>query len=112
MAKKNKRKGVVYSTDPDFEYDDELNEEAATLPPHQQDLRISLQRLKGNKVVTRIYQFVGTEDDLKALGKTLKNKCGCGGSVKDGEILLQGDFRPKVQAYLSEKGYKFKLAGG
>lgn len=115
MAKKNNRtnrKGVVYSTDPNYAFEEEEDLSAETLPPHQQDLRISLQRLKGNKQVTRIYQFVGQDEDLKALGKSLKNYCGCGGSVKDGEILLQGDFRTKIQAYLKDAGYKFKLSGG
>ena len=110
--KKNKKSGVVFSTDPDFEYgyEDDFVEE--TLPPQQQDLRISRQRLKGNKIVTKVYQFVGSDDDLKDLGKSLKQKCGCGGSVKDGEILLQGDFVEKVKSELSKLGYKSKQSGG
>lgn len=110
--KKNKKSGIVFSTDPDFEYgyEDDFVEES--LPPQQQDLRISRQRLKGNKVVTKVYKFVGSDDDLKDLGKTLKQKCGCGGSVKEGEILLQGDFVEKVKAELSKMGYKSKQSGG
>ena len=110
--KRNKKSGIVYSTDSDYDYDYEEDFVEETLPPQQQDLRISRQRLKGNKMLTRVYQFVGTNDDLKDLGKTLKQKCGCGGSVKDGEILLQGDFVEKVKTELGKMGYKSKQSGG
>lgn len=100
--------GLVYSTNP------KVGTEArpTTLPPAEQDLRIHLDRLKGNKVVTRIVGFTGNDDDLADLGKLLKSKCGVGGNTKDGLILLQGDHRDKVLALLNEKGYKAKKAGG
>lgn len=113
MGRKNQQKrGIVYSTDPDFDYEFEGEEELETPEPSKQKLTIRLQRLKGNKVVTRISDFVGKEEDLKSLGKLLKGKCGCGGSVKDGEILLQGDFRQKAGAALTKLEYKWKQSGG
>jgi len=100
--------GLVYSTNRSVS----TASDPATLPPQQQDLRIHLDRLKGNKEVTRVVGFVGKEADLDDLGRALKNKCGVGGNTKEGVILLQGDHRDKVLAYLSEKGYKAKKAGG
>jgi translation initiation factor 1 len=100
--------GLVYSTNKGLS----TEREPATLPPPQQDLRIHLDRLKGNKEVTRIVGFVGKDGDLEDLGRALKSKCGVGGNTKDGVILLQGDHRDKVLAYLAEKGYRAKKAGG
>jgi translation initiation factor 1 len=100
--------GLVYSTNKDMS----TAREPATLPPQQQDLRIHLDRLKGNKEVTRIVGFVGKPGDLEDLGRALKSKCGVGGNTKDGVILVQGDHRDKVLAYLAEKGYRAKFAGG
>ena len=113
--KKNKKKdisGLVYSTNQnyDYSYDDEQEEE--TLPPNEQDLRIVLDRKKAGKVVTTIIDFIGSKEDLKTLGKELKTYCGVGGTVKNGEILIQGDFRDKILALLLKKGYKAKKKGG
>lgn len=104
--------GLVYSTDPDYRPDSDDIEESSTLPPKQQNLRIHLIRHKGNKVTTTIREFVGAEEDLQALGKMLKQAVGSGGSVKDGEILIQGDKRKEIGAKLEKEGYKFKFAGG
>lgn len=107
MSNKNKNRGtILYSTDPDFVYEDELEEEVETLPKEKQKLRISLDKKQRNgKKVTLVANFVGTEEDLTALGKTLKTQCGVGGSVKDGELLIQGDFREKVLEILHKLGY-------
>lgn len=110
MSKKN-RTGIVYSTNPDYIYIENQESEPETLPAEQQDLRIWLERKNGGKVVTAVKGYIGTESDLEALGKQLKNTCGCGGSAKDGEILIQGDHRDKVLTWLLSKKYKAKKAG-
>ena len=100
------RLNVVYSTNPDFNYDMDDDQEQVTLDKSKQNLRVSLDRKnRGGKVVTLITGFAGTEDDLKELGKFLKSKCGVGGSAKDGEIIVQGDFKQKVLELLKKEGY-------
>ena len=100
------RLNVVYSTNPDFQYETSDKEEPDTLPKEKQQLRISLdKRNRGGKMVSLITGFVGKDEDLQALGKTLKIKCGAGGSAKDGEIIIQGDFRNKLLELLHKEGY-------
>lgn len=114
MSKKNKpdNRGFVFSTDPNFRFEEE-REERDTLPPAQQNLRVKLEtKHRAGKTVTLVDGFVGTDDDAEKLGKQLKNLCGTGGSVKDGEIIVQGDHREKVLQFLIKNGYsKTKKAG-
>lgn len=107
--KSNKDNKIVYSTDPDFVYDNE-EEEIPIVPPEQQNLRISLdKKQRKGKKVTLITGFQGPDEALKELAKALKIQCGAGGSAKDGEILIQGDFRTKVRDLLEKKGYRTKV---
>ncbi len=112
MSKKNKAAGspLVYSTDPNYLPPSE-EETVETLPPDQQPLRVILEtKHRAGKTVTIVYGFIGSEDDMNDLGKLLKNHCGTGGSVKDGEIIIQGDHRQKAFQFLKQKGYsKAKL---
>lgn len=103
---RKKRVGVVYSTNPDFEYSDGTEAEAETLPKNQQKLRISMERAgRGGKTVSIVRGFVGTEADLQALAKLLKQRCGVGGAAKDGEIIIQGDHRQHLVNMLKDAGY-------
>ena len=117
MDKKSKKfsgfDGLVFSTNPDQKLDSQEDFEEETLKPQHQNLRVQLdKKQRGGKAVTLITGFSGTDEDLKALGKHLKSKCGVGGTVKDGEILIQGDFRQKILDLLIADGYKAKKIGG
>lgn len=113
MAKKKERLNMVYSTNPNFQFEYASDEQMETLPNTQQKLYVSIdKKQRAGKEVTLIEGFVGTDDDLKELGKSLKNKCGVGGTVKDGEILIQGNFRDKIIDLLTKEGYGVKRKGG
>ena len=112
MKRKN-RTGIVYSTDPGFRYTGDAAKEKDTLPPNQQDLRVMLDsRNRKGKQVTLVTGFIGVDSDLQTLARELKMLCGSGGSAKDGEIIIQGDFREKILKYLTDKRFKVKKAGG
>ena len=112
MSKKDKsRVNIVYSTNPDFNYE-QTKLSVRSLPPNQQNLKVFLDRMGGGKLLSRVSGFEGPEDDLNTLAKMLKQKCGVGGNAKDGEILIQGDNRDKIIAILTKEGYKIKKAGG
>jgi translation initiation factor 1 len=108
MPKKNKpdTRGFVFSTDPNFSFEENNNEPAETLPPKQQKLRIRLDtKHRAGKAVTLITGFIGIDGDLESLGKQLKNYCGSGGAVKEGDIIVQGDHRDKVLQWLLKNDY-------
>ena len=103
---RKKRVGVVYSTNTDFDYSEDTQDEAISLPKNQQKLRLYMERAgRGGKTVTIVKFFVGSEDDMVALCKILKQKCGIDGSVKDGEIIIQGDHRERLLDILKKEGY-------
>jgi translation initiation factor 1 len=115
MRDKNKkgREGIVFSTNPDFQYQYDNEEQVRTLPAQQQSLKVMLdKKARAGKQVTLVTGFIGQEEDLKELGKLIKNKCGVGGSTKDGEVVIQGDFRDKIVQMLLAAGYKVKKVGG
>lgn len=113
MAKKKEKLNIVYSTNPDFRYEFEEDEAIETLPNNHQKLYVSIdKKQRAGKEVTLVEGFVGSEDDLKELGKLLKSKCGVGGTVKDNEILIQGNFKDKIFDLLVKEGYQVKKKGG
>jgi translation initiation factor 1 len=115
MSKKNRkdRSGIVFSTNSDYEYKYDEDESVGEISPSQQNLKVLLdKKQRKGKAVTLVAGFIGSNDDLKILGKELKSSCGVGGTVKDGEILIQGDFRDRVLELLHSKGYRAKKAGG
>jgi len=108
---KKKRKGIMYSTNPNFEFEYE-NKKMDTLANNQQNLEVFIDKHRGGKIAVIIKNFVGTDDDLKDLGKILKAKCGVGGSTKNGQIIIQGNLRDKVMDILEREGYNYKRIGG
>ena len=108
---KKNRKGIMYSTNPDFEYEYE-NKKMETLPASKQNLKICIDKHRAGKISVIIKNFVGTTDDLKKLGKLLKTKCGVGGSTKNGEVIIQGNMREKVMEILQKEGFHYKRVGG
>jgi len=108
--KKNK-KGVIYSTNPDFQYEYE-DDEMQTISNNQQNLKVCINKYRSGKFVVIIKDFIGTKNNLKSLEKLLKLKCGVGGSVKNGEIIIQGNVREKVMEILTREGYNYKKVGG
>lgn len=110
---KNKKGGFVYSTNPDLNWDNDADEEQASVAYSEQKLYVSIDRKnRGGKEVTLVEGFQGPDDELKELGKTLKSKCGVGGSAKDGEIIVQGNFRDKIMDLLKEMGFQVVRKGG
>jgi translation initiation factor 1 len=111
MNKKNKsdKHGFIYSTDPNFRFEQEEHQQAETLAPKQQKLKVRLDtKHRRGKAVTLVDGFIGKPEDLEVLGKQLKNYCGTGGAVKDGQIIIQGDQREKVMQYLNKNNYTAK----
>ena len=103
---RKKRVGVVYSTNTDFDYSEDTQDEAISLPKNQQKLRLYMERAgRGGKTVTIVKFFIGSDEDMLTLCKLLKQKCGVGGSVKDGEIIIQGDHRQRLIDILKTEGY-------
>lgn len=114
MSNKNKNfGGLVYSTDDTFSFESEEKNDQLALPNHKQNLKVFLDRKnRVGKSVSVVNGFVGSDEDIKELGSKIKKLCGVGGTVKDGEVLIQGDFRDKILAFLIKENYKAKKAGG
>ena len=111
MSKNSRREAIVYSTDPNYEYEYE-DHNINTLKPEEQNLKVCIDKHRRGKIAVIIKDFKGSDNDLKSLAKFLKTKCGVGGSAKKGEIIIQGDVREKVMGILKEEGYNFKRVGG
>ena len=110
---KKQRRNIVYSTNPDFSYDEEQNNDDITLDATEQKLYVSIDKKnRGGKEVTLVEGFIGNSEDLKELGKYLKSKCGVGGTSKNKAINIQGNQREKVMSLLSDMGYNVKRKGG
>ena len=109
--KKNNLKGVIYSTNPNFEFEYE-NDQLETLSPEKQNLKVCIDKHRAGKIAVIIKDFVGSTDDLNTLSKILKAKCGVGGTAKNGEIIIQGNVRDKVMDILEKQGYNCKRVGG
>lgn len=115
MSKKNKKQeddGLVYSTNKNLSFNNEEEHEGEKLSASEQDLRIHLDRMGGGKMVSRVVGYIGSGEEIEKLGKELKQKCGVGGTVKNDEILIQGDHRDKILAILQKMGFRAKKAGG
>ena len=111
VKNKKKRKGIMYSSNPNFEFEYE-NQEMETLPNNKQHLKVCIDKHRAGKIAVIIKDFVGTTEDFKVLSKLLKTKCGVGGSAKNGEIIIQGDVRDKVMGILKQEKYNYKKVGG
>ena len=111
MNKKKKKKGVMYSTNPNFKFEYE-NDQKKTLRPQEQNLKVCIDKHKAGKIAVIIKDFIGSTDSLNSLSKILKVRCGVGGTAKNGEIIIQGNVRDKVMGILEEKGYNYKRVGG
>lgn len=112
-AKRQRFDGVVYSTNDEYQYADKEESEENSVPPAKQNLRIMLdKKQRGGKMVTLITGYVGNKAELDNLGKSIKQKCGVGGSIKDGIIIIQGDFKARILELLLKEGYKAKISGG
>jgi translation initiation factor 1 len=115
MSKKNKKDsggGLMYSTNKNLSFNNDGENEDESLKPGEQNLRLHLDRMGGGKLLTRVVGFAGSEEDITKLGKELKQKCGVGGTIKNDEILIQGDHRDKILALLNKMGFRAKKAGG
>ena len=108
---KKKKKGVMYSTNPNFKFEYE-NDQKKTLRPQEQNLKVCIDKHRAGKIAVIIKDFIGSTDNLNSLSKILKVKCGVGGTAKNGEIIIQGNVRDKVIGILEEEGYNYKRVGG